>query len=139
MGYIAPAMENAEPGHFSLRRARTLKQLDRLVASGRLTTEEAERLRRAEGQAEFEAAVGAISLRHATAQVEAAVKAGVMTEDEANASLARIENGGHSRSARAHLSGLLRRKQPHGSRGSSRANRVRTPTRGITFRGVPRL
>ena len=44
-------------------RDRILRQLDKMLASGRLTPEEAERLRSAD-PAEFEAAVRAISERH---------------------------------------------------------------------------
>jgi len=44
-------------------RDRILRQLDKMLASGRMTAEEAERLRSADPQ-EFEAAVRAISDRH---------------------------------------------------------------------------
>ena len=52
------------PSHQRLPdRDRILRQLDKMLASGRLTPEEAERLRSAD-PAEFEAAVRAISERH---------------------------------------------------------------------------
>ena len=44
-------------------RERILRQLDKMIASGRITAEEANRLRAA-GPHEFEAAVQAISQRH---------------------------------------------------------------------------
>jgi hypothetical protein len=49
--------------HGPVDRDRILRQLDKMLASGRITAEEADRLRSADPE-EFEAAVRAISGRH---------------------------------------------------------------------------
>ena len=79
-----------------------LKQLDRLLASGRLTTAEADRLREATNQDEFNAAARDISLRHAQAQLDAAVEAGELTKEEARIQLEALRSGEHRRTLRGH-------------------------------------
>jgi hypothetical protein len=79
-----------------------LKQLDRLLGSGRITSAEADRLREATTRDEFDAAARAISIRHAQAQLEAAVEAGEMTEEEARQQLEVLRSGQHRRTLRGH-------------------------------------
>ena len=79
-----------------------LEQLDRLLASGRITSAEANRLRQATNRDEFDAAARDISVRHAQAQLDAAVEAGEMTEEEARTQLEALRNGEHRRTLRGH-------------------------------------
>ncbi len=44
---------------------RIIEQLDKMVASGRITPEEAARLRATAGTSEFDSAMGAVRARHA--------------------------------------------------------------------------
>ena len=90
-------------------RERLLKQLDKMVASGRVTETEAARLRTAAGSDEFDSASRDIRVRHARAQLNAAVEGGQMTQEEADAHLEGLKRGEHSRSLRAHLRRLLPR------------------------------
>jgi hypothetical protein len=91
-------------------RARLLDRLDHLVGTGQVTEEEAQGLRRAEDPQDFDAAVVAIRTRHAQARLDAAVAAGQMSKDEADANLARIRAGEHPRGLRAHLGRLARHR-----------------------------
>jgi hypothetical protein len=84
------------------RRHGLLKQLDRLLASGRITSAEADRLRAATNRDEFDTAARGISVRHAQAQLDAAVEAGEMTEEEARNQLEVLRNGEHRRTFRGH-------------------------------------
>ena len=79
-----------------------LKQLDRLLASGRITSAEADRLREATNRDEFDAAARDISVRHAQAQLDAAVKAGELTVEQAGRQLEVLRNGEHRRTLRGH-------------------------------------
>jgi hypothetical protein len=79
-----------------------LKQLDRLLASGRITSAEADRLREATNRDEFDSAARDISIRHAQTRLDAAVKAGEMTEEEAQNQLEVLRNGEHRRTLRGH-------------------------------------
>jgi polyhydroxyalkanoate synthesis regulator phasin len=88
-------------------RERLLKQLDKMVASGRVTENEAARLRAATGSDEFDNAARDIRVRHAREHLNAAVEGGQMTEEEANAHLEGLKRGEHSRSLRAQLRSLL--------------------------------
>lgn len=90
----------------SKRRKRLLQQLDRKVGSGRVTEQEAGRLRAAGGPGEFDQAVRDIRVRHAGARLDAAVADGSMSLAEADDLLERLRNGEHPRSLRAHLHGL---------------------------------
>ena len=91
-------------------RDRLLDRLDRMVESGQVTDEEAERLRAADNAEDFDAAVVAIRTRHAQARLDAAVAAGQMSKDDADANLARIRAGEHPRGLRAHLGRLARHR-----------------------------
>jgi polyhydroxyalkanoate synthesis regulator phasin len=94
-----------------MREDRIIEQVDKMVASGRITEDEAARLRATEGTAEFDAAVGAIRARHAGVQMEAAVAGGEMSRDEANGYLDRLRNGEHPKGLRAKLR-MHRRPRP---------------------------
>jgi hypothetical protein len=82
---------------------RIIQQVDRMVAAGRITEEEATQLRAAEGTPEFDAVVGAIRARHAGAHMEAAVAEGDISQGEAPASLERLRGGEHPEGLRARL------------------------------------
>jgi hypothetical protein len=82
---------------------RVFQQLDKLIASGRVTSEEAERLRATRGTPAFEAALGEIRARHASAQLEAAVADGGTTAEEAASQLQRLRDGEHPKGLRARL------------------------------------
>ena len=66
--------------------------LDKMEKSGRITPDEAGRLRTAEPEA-FEEAARQIRLRHASAWVGSRVDSGRLTRDEADAILDRIARG----------------------------------------------
>ena len=82
---------------------RIIQQLDRMVASGRITEEEAMQLRTAEGTPEFDAVVGTIRARHAGTHMEAAVAEGDMSQEEAESYLERLRHGEHPKGLRARL------------------------------------
>ena len=79
---------------------RIMEQLDKMVASGRITADEAAQLRATEGTSEFDAAVAAIRARHAQAHTDRAVGDGRMSEEEAEGYLERVRGGEHSRELR---------------------------------------
>lgn len=89
------------------KRAQLVKGLDRMVASGRVTESEAERLRSTDDPGEFETAVRDIRVRHAGAKLKVAVEGGHMTREEADASLERLRSGDHMQSLRAYLRKIL--------------------------------
>lgn len=91
---------------------RIIQQVDRMVAAGRITEEEARELRAAEGTPRFDAAVGAIRARHAGAHLEDAVVAGVMSQAEADAMVAQLRGGEHPKGLRARL--RMHRSPPPG-------------------------
>ncbi|HEX4434946.1 MAG TPA: hypothetical protein VH012_08945 [Acidimicrobiales bacterium] len=82
---------------------RIIERLDGMVAAGRITTQEASRLRAAAGTAEFDAVLAGIRARHARAHTDAAVAAGTMSPDDAESSLARVRAGEHSGELRRHI------------------------------------
>lgn len=86
-----------------MKEKRILQQVDRMMASGRITDEEAAELRATEGTPRFDAVVGAIRARHAGAHLHAAVAAGDMSQAEAEADLARLRSGEHPKGLRAKL------------------------------------
>jgi hypothetical protein len=102
-----------------MRQERILEQLDTMVASGRVTEEEAARLRATEGTSEFEAAVGAIRARHAGTHMESAVAGGDMSDEEAQSYLGRLRNGEHPEGLRARL--RMHRARPSRDRPGSTA------------------
>jgi polyhydroxyalkanoate synthesis regulator phasin len=93
---------------------RIIQQVDRMVAAGRITEEEARELRAAEGTARFDAVVGAIRARHADAHLQEAVAAGDMSQAEADAAVAQLRSGEHPKGLRATLR-LHRSPPPDGS------------------------
>ena len=84
---------------------RIIEQVDRMVASGRITEEEAGRLRAAEGSAAFEEVLAAIRARHAQGHTDAAVAEGRISPAEADGLLARVRSGEHSKELRSDIKG----------------------------------
>jgi polyhydroxyalkanoate synthesis regulator phasin len=95
-----------------MKRERILAQLDKMVASGRVTEDEAVALRQAAGTEELERAVGVIQARHASGHVEAAVAAGDMTQEEADGYAERLQRGDHPKGLRARLTKHRRPQKP---------------------------
>jgi hypothetical protein len=91
-------------------RRRLLERLDHMVESGQVTAAEGERLRAAQTDDAFDAAVVSIRSRHAVARLSAAVESGQMSQGEADTNLERIRKGEHPRGLRAHLARLAPRK-----------------------------
>jgi hypothetical protein len=85
------------------RRDRVFRALDRMVASGRVTESEAQRLRAAADESEFNQAARDIRVRHAGLTLDAAVADGSLTRADADAFLGRLVDGEHGRSLRASL------------------------------------
>jgi hypothetical protein len=86
-----------------MKNDRIVQQLDRMVASGAITDDEAAQLRAAEGTPAFDVVVGSIRARHAGAHMEAAVAGGTMSQEEADGYLARLRSGEHPEGLRARL------------------------------------
>jgi polyhydroxyalkanoate synthesis regulator phasin len=86
-----------------MKEDRIIEQLDKMVSSGRMTAEEAARLRATAGTSEFEAAMGEVRARHASAHLDSAVSAGQMTQEEADDQLQRLRAGEHPKGLRARL------------------------------------
>ena len=84
---------------------RIIEQVDKMVASGRITPEEGERLRAAQGTDAFEEAVANVRARHAQAHTNSAVSDGRMSQAEADGLLERVRSGEHSRELRSHIKG----------------------------------
>jgi hypothetical protein len=72
-----------------------LKHLGTMVKSGKATETEAARIRAAVGPHEFDDAVTAIRVRHASSSLNAAVDNGQMAREEADAYLERVKKGEH--------------------------------------------
>ena len=89
-----------------MEQERIIDQLDRMVASGRITTEEAACLRAAAGTPEFDAVMATIRARHARVHTDAAVAAGTMSPQDAEASLERVRDGDRSSELRRHIRGV---------------------------------
>jgi polyhydroxyalkanoate synthesis regulator phasin len=85
---------------------RIIERLDGMVSAGRITAEEASRLRAAAGTEEFEVVLAGIRARHAQAHTDAAVADGSMSSEDAEASLARVRAGDHSGELRRHIRGV---------------------------------
>jgi hypothetical protein len=75
-------------------------RVDKMVKSGRLTEDEADRLRAAGDLGAFDSVVRDIRVRHARATLNAALSEGRLTTEEADGLLQRLKNGEHSRSLR---------------------------------------
>jgi polyhydroxyalkanoate synthesis regulator phasin len=85
--------------------ARVIEQLDRMVASGRITPEEADRLRATAGTTEFDTVMATVRARHAQAHTDAAVAAGAMSAEDAVAALEQVRAGDHSPDLRRRIRG----------------------------------
>ena len=96
----------ADPESAARRRSRLIERLDQMVSSGRVTQEEAERLRAAEQPNEFDKVVGVIRRRHAKAHLDRDVDDGVLSSEEAKRIIERLESGQHPRVLRAELASL---------------------------------
>ena len=81
--------------------------MDRLVASGRVTPQEAVRLQ-AEDPAETASALAEIRVRHARAVLDAAVEAGEIDPSEVHALLDRLRSGEHPAELRTRINRLRR-------------------------------
>ncbi|MHB8289994.1 MAG: hypothetical protein ACYDEY_12295 [Acidimicrobiales bacterium] len=79
------------------------RRLDKLVESGRLAAEEADRLRAAEPSGQAEVVLAAIRARHAAASLQVAVDAGRLSREEADGILEQIRSGEHSPELRAQV------------------------------------
>jgi polyhydroxyalkanoate synthesis regulator phasin len=84
---------------------RMLDRLDAMVANGRVTPEEAARLRAAAGTDGFDEVVAGIRARHAQAHTDPAVAEGRMSQQDADDALRRVREGEHSRELRTHIRG----------------------------------
>ena len=87
-------------------RERILARLDHMVAAGRITPDEAARLRGAGDAEDFEQAMGGIRARHAGARLDAAVDGGHMTRGDADEWIERLRGGDHPRELRGLLRGV---------------------------------
>jgi polyhydroxyalkanoate synthesis regulator phasin len=85
------------------RRERIIERLDQMVVAGRVTNQEAKRLRTAGMPGEFDDGILDIRVRHAGTILDAAVQDGRLTQEEADSFLERLRNGEHPRSLRAYL------------------------------------
>jgi polyhydroxyalkanoate synthesis regulator phasin len=88
-----------------MEQERIIERLDGMVAAGRITSEEATRLRAAAGTVAFDVVLATIRARHAQAHTDAAVAAGTMSQADAAASLERVRHGEHSSELRRHIRG----------------------------------
>lgn len=95
------------------RRDRLLGALDRMVESGRITEREAQRLRAAANESDFNEAARGICVRHAGMKLDAAVADGSLTRAEADGFLGRLMDGEHGRSLRARLGTAAHRSAGH--------------------------
>jgi len=81
-----------------------------MVKAGRITPEEAERLRAAGDADAFQATLGEIMARHAGPDLEAAVVAGGLTQPEADDLMHQLRRGEHAPGLRGHLRQLARHR-----------------------------
>ncbi len=88
-----------------MQQERIIEQLEKMVGSGRVTPEEAGRLRATAGTTEFDAVMGKIRARHAEVHTDAAVAAGKLSQEEADTTLDRVRDGEHTAALRAHIRG----------------------------------
>jgi len=89
-------------------------RLDKMVAAGRFTTAEAERLRSAVESGDLDQVIGEIRSRHVKETLDAAVLGGGIGADEADAILEQVKRGEHPRLP----AGLRRRFGPGTGDGS---------------------
>lgn len=95
-----------------MNQERILEQLDKMVATGRVTEDEAAALRATSNTEEFERAMGAIRARHASEHMQSAITAGEMTPKEADGYLDELRRGEHPTGLRARLSKHRRGRRP---------------------------
>jgi hypothetical protein len=86
-----------------MKEERIVEQLGKMVASGRITAEEADRIRAAAGTPAFEESIAAVRARHASVHLASAVADGEMTTAEADEHLRRLRDGEHPKGLRARL------------------------------------
>lgn len=98
------------------QRERIVASLDRMVASGRLTKEEADRLRGADEPGQFDSAIRGIRVRHAAAKLAAAIEDGSLSQEDADVILNRLQSGEHSAAIRARLRSLLPKRRSRSPR-----------------------
>lgn len=92
--------------------ARVVSQADKLVASGRLTPEEADRLRAAPDHSSALQVVRDIRARHTSERLDAAVAEGATSKEEADTIREQIRGGEHSRALHSNLARFrLRRRK----------------------------
>lgn len=96
------------------RLERVVEQADKMVASGRLTAEEADRLRAAPDPGQTEGVLRDIRARHAGERLDVAVAEGAMTREEADRILEQVRGGEHSRKLRSHLAQFRPRQHSKG-------------------------
>jgi hypothetical protein len=101
-------------------RKRLFERVARMLRSGRITGDEAERLRCAAGSSQFNAIVGEIRGRYAGARLDQAVEDGRLTREEANVLLGRLQDGEHPRFLNGLRHGSAPRSQPAGVDGPTR-------------------
>ena len=82
---------------------RILGQLDRMVAAGRMTADEAGRLRAAGSADDFQAVLGEVRARHAGPALDAAVAGGELSQPEADDLQHRLRDGEHGSELRRHF------------------------------------
>jgi hypothetical protein len=70
---------NEEEG--TMNQDRIVKQIDKMLKSGRIHKEEAAGLRATQGSAEFDRAVGEIRARHAGVHMDESIAAGQMSQE----------------------------------------------------------
>lgn len=103
-------VEVHDPGFRHAGAGRWQARLDSMLAAGRITAEEAARVRAAEDGAELESALMAIRLRHARERLRSAVDSGRMSQGEADLFLERVAQGEDPRSLRSLLHGRNERE-----------------------------
>lgn len=106
--------DNAEKRLGPRTRERLLGRLDAMIKSGRVSETEAARLRTSADPDEFESTIVDIRARHAGTRLDAAVQAGDLSRQEADAVLERVRSGEHSPALRAHVRKLLPGSRPAG-------------------------
>lgn len=89
-------------------------RLARMVAAGRVTTEEAQRVRDAQTDDERAAAIRTIQVRHARERLATAVAAGELTAAEADAACQSLDGGGDLHEVRQLLARTARHRAPDG-------------------------
>ncbi|HEY2215649.1 MAG TPA: hypothetical protein VGH31_11370 [Acidimicrobiales bacterium] len=86
-----------------MNQSRILEQLNKMVSSGRVTDDEAVRLRLAEGTDAFDEVVNEIRMRHASAHLAQSVADGGITDEESQGYLEQIRHGEHPKDLRSRL------------------------------------